>query len=184
MAEPYLGQIEIFAFGFAPRNWLLCAGQTLPINQYQALFSLIGTTYGGNGINTFQLPNLQSRIAIGQGSGAGLTPRVLGEVGGEENHTLLVTETPPHTHPINAAAKAVVANNVDAPGNTVVLAATTGKDKAGGTLTVNLYVTDQQPNQVMGPAIGMTGGQPHPNQMPYTVLNYCIATSGIFPSRN
>jgi microcystin-dependent protein len=185
MSQPYLGEIEIFAFGFAPKGWLMCTGQLLPINQYQALFSLLGTTYGGNGTTTFALPDLRGRIAMGQGNGQGLSSRTIGEVGGETNHTLLVTETPSHTHTLAATQNATIANNLNAPGPTVVLSQTTGRGTGGTTLTVNLYAADTNPSQPMAPAaIGTTGGQPHNNLMPSVALNFCIATVGIFPTRN
>lgn len=185
MADPYLGQIECFTFGYAPKGWLMCAGQLLPINQYQALFSLLGTTYGGDGIRTFQVPDLRSSLTMGQGNGPGLTPRVIGEVGGEENHTLLVTETPLHIHALAAAPNVDVTTNVNIPGPTVGLAQTVGKDKNGGVIAVNLYAVDASPNQPMAlEAVGSTGGQPHTNLMPYNTMNFCIATVGAFPSRN
>jgi microcystin-dependent protein len=185
MAQPYLGQIEAFAFNFAPRGWAICAGQLLPIQQNQALFAVVGTTYGGNGTSTFALPDLRSRLAMGQGSGAALTQRVIGETFGEENHTLLVTETPLHSHPLNTTANAAPASNTDVPTSATLLAQTTGTDTKGGALPVSLYVADPAPNQVLaGTAIGLTGGQPHANLMPYNTLNFCIALNGIFPSRN
>jgi microcystin-dependent protein len=185
MAQPYLGQIEAFAFGFAPRGWSICAGQTLPIQQNAALFSLLGTTYGGNGTTTFQLPDLRSRLAMGQGNGQGLTPRVIGETGGEENHTLLVTETPAHNHPVRTAAAPAPTTNTNVVGSTVVLAQGLLKPHTGATSAYPIYATDSAPNQAMAPsAIGSTGGQPHSNLMPYNTLNFCIALQGIFPSRN
>lgn len=184
MSTPYLGQVEAFAFGFAPKGWAICAGQTMAINQNQALFALLGTTYGGDGIRTFLLPDLRSRVAMGQGNGSGLTPRTIGEVGGEENHTLLSTETPGHSHPLMTAAKAATATNADAPGPTVVLAQSTGK--TGQTpFALSLYATNSAPSQPMAAtSIDLTGGQPHPNLMPFNTLNFCIALTGIFPSRN
>ena len=183
MTQPYLGEIEIFGFNFAPKGWLMCAGQILPINQYQALFSLLGTTYGGHGINTFALPDLRGRLAMGQGNGQGLTPRVIGETGGEVNHTLLITETPAHAHTLNAAQN--VSNPVNTPSSSVVLSQTAGRAVGGGALTVNLYASDTAPSQPMAStAVGVTGGQPHNNMMPYLALNFCIAISGLFPSRN
>jgi microcystin-dependent protein len=182
--DPYIGEIEIFAFGFAPQNWAVCAGQLLPINQNQALFSLLGTTYGGDGIRTFALPNLQGRVAIGQGAGPGLTSRTIGQVGGEENHTLTIQETPAHTHSLNTAANANTANNTDTPGSTVVLTTATGTDK-GNQLTVLPYVSDPSPSQALAStALNSIGGQAHSNVMPYLAVNYCISLSGIFPSRN
>jgi microcystin-dependent protein len=185
MAEPFLGQIEAFAFGFVPRNWAVCAGQLLAINVYQALFSLLGTTYGGNGVTTFQLPDLRSRVAMGQGSGAGLTPRVIGEIGGEETHTLLVTETPAHTHLLRAAAKPAATTNTNVPGPATVLAQSIGKPPTGADFALALYATDPNPSQAMSAgAVGVTGGQPHANMMPYLALNFCIALYGAYPSRN
>jgi microcystin-dependent protein len=185
MAQPYLGEIEIFAFGFAPKGWAICAGQTLPINQNQALFALLGTTYGGNGTTTFNLPDLRGRLPMGQGNGNGLTQRSIGETGGEPSHTLLLTETPSHNHGLAAAANVNVSTDVDTPSPTVVLSQTTGRKSDGSSLTVNLYAADPNPGQAMAPvSVGATGGQPHANLMPFLALNFCIAMSGIFPSRN
>jgi microcystin-dependent protein len=155
----------------------------LPINQYQALFSLLGTTYGGNGIQTFALPDLRGRVAIGQGNGSGLTSRLIGETAGEENHTLLSTEMPMHTHSFNAAANAT--GNSDTPDNTMALANATGT-QGGTTIIVNPYApTPPAPTVPMAPTeIGVAGGgQPHNNMMPYLALQFCISMSGIFPSR-
>jgi microcystin-dependent protein len=186
MSQPYLGQIEAFAFGYAPKGWATCSGQILSIQQNSALFALLGTTYGGNGVQTFALPDLRSRIAMGQGTGPGLTPRVMGEVSGEENHTLLVTETPNHNHSLRVAALPAPATNTQVPGPTVVLAQGLVKPTGGAQTTpLPFYVADTAPNQPMAPsAIGNTGGQPHPNLMPYLAINFCISLSGIFPSRN
>ena len=185
MAQPFVGEIEIFGFGFAPNGWALCAGQTLPINQNTALFSLLGTTYGGDGISTFNLPDLRGRLAIGQGNGQGLTPRVIGEVGGETNHTLLVTETPSHSHASAAAQNVNVSSNADTPSASVVLSQTTGKASNGGALTVNLYAADSNPSQALASAaVGTTGGQPHNNLMPFLAVLFCFDLVGIFPSRN
>jgi microcystin-dependent protein len=185
MSEPYVGEIEIFAFNFAPKGWAQCNGQIMAIAQNQALFALLGTTYGGNGIQTFALPDLRSRIPVGQGNGQGLTPRSIGQMFGEENHTLLGTETPAHSHPLQAKSNPVVASNTSTPGPGVVLAQTNGVDNKGGPLPVNLYATDSAPSRPMaGSAISVAGGQPHPNLMPYLVCNACIALVGIFPSRN
>ena len=184
MAEPYLGQIEAFAFGYAPRGWAICAGQTMAINQNQALFSLLGTTYGGNGVATFMLPDLRSRLAMGQGTGSGLTPRVIGQIGGEESHTLSSAETPSHTHLVQAAAQPAVGTNTNVAGNTVVLAQAAVK-QGGATTVLPLYAADSNPSQPMAAsAIGTTGGQAHSNLMPYNTLNFCIALQGIYPSRN
>jgi microcystin-dependent protein len=181
MATPYLGEIDYFAFGFAPKNWAICAGQLLPIQQNQALFSLLGTTYGGDGIRTFQLPDLRGRVAIGQGQGQGLSDRVLGEVTGQETHTIIPTEIPPHTHLVNA----IKANgtSVTVPVNNVLsVGSGTGP---GGSGPVNIYDVGAA-NAVMATnAIAPSpGAAAHSNMMPYLAILPCIALSGAFPSRN
>jgi microcystin-dependent protein len=184
MSQPFVGQIEAFAFGFAPRGWAPCQGQLLPINQNQALFSLLGTTYGGDGRSTFALPDLRGRVAMGQGNGAGLTPRVIGETVGEEAHTLLSTEIPSHSHSLMTAPNAATANNVDNPGPTVVLGPATATQ---GTISIpiNPY-TAANPTTPLAPSAitPNNGGQPHSNMMPFLVLEFCISLTGIFPSRN
>jgi microcystin-dependent protein len=165
MATPFLGQISIFSFNFAPKGWAQCNGQTLPINQNAALFALLGTTYGGNGTTTFALPNMQGRtpVYIGNGITQGLSA-------GEENHTLVVGEMPAHTHPA-------------AGGPPATLVTPSGNLPGSGT-TTNFYAASA--NTSMNPqAITNAGAsQPHPNLSPYLVLNFCIALQGIFPSRN
>ncbi|MDO8964023.1 MAG: tail fiber protein [Coriobacteriia bacterium] len=164
MAEPYLSEIRIMSFSFAPRGWATCNGQLMPINQNQALFSLMGTTYGGDGRVTFGLPDLQSRAPIHMGSRS-----TLGERGGEQAHTLSISEVPAHVHAVSAS--------------------TTGADRTtpGG----NVFATasaavygDGEDRVAMNPAlISNTGGeQPHINMQPYLVLSFCIALQGIFPS--
>ena len=185
MSEPFLGQIEVFSFGFAPTGWAQCAGQLMPIAQNQALFAVLGTTFGGDGIRTFALPDLRSRVPMGQGNGQGLTPRTVGQIGGEETHALTVGEIPLHSHSVAAISNPTTANNTDVPGGTVVLAQTVGVDKGGHPLTFDIYAPDNAPNQRMSAtAIGTAGGQPHPNLMPYVAVNFCIALQGLFPSRN
>jgi microcystin-dependent protein len=182
MSQPFLGQIEAFPYNFAPRGWQFCQGQLLPINQNTALFSLIGTTYGGDGATTFALPDLRGRVAMGQGNGSGLTPRVIGQINGEENHTLLSNEMPIHSHLLNTAANSSAANNINIPSSTVVLGSATAT-----TGTVQPFApVPPAPTQAMAPAaIGQsTGGQPHNNMMPYLGLSFCIAMNGVFPSRS
>lgn len=167
MATPFIGQIQMFGFNFAPRGWALCNGQTLPINQNQALFSILGTTYGGNGTTNFLLPNLQGRTAMQFGTGPGLSQRNLGQTGGAENVTLQTTQMPSHNHTASA-------NN-----------GTAGVGSpAGATWAQGPYSASS--NASMNPAdLSLTGGgQPHPNQPPYLVVNFCIALQGLFPSRN
>ncbi len=179
MAEPYLSQIEAFAFGFAPKGWALCAGQLLPINQNQALFALIGTYYGGNGTTNFALPDLRGRLAPALGQGGGLSPYVLGQQGGGESHTLTVAETPSHTHAINADNNGATGGS-NIPSSAVVLGS--GYANQTGSPAVNIY-SSAAPTIAMG-SLGPAGGQPHENRMPYLTLNYCISLTGIFPSQN
>jgi microcystin-dependent protein len=165
MAEPFLAEIRIMSFGFAPRGWALCDGQLLSINQNQALFSLLGTTYGGDGRVNFGLPDLRSRTPIHGGSG-----HTLGERGGEQAHTLSIAELPTHAHTAQAASAAgntpIAANNVLASANNVYGPA------------ANL--TALSPTSVA--SVG--GSQAHLNMQPFLTLNFCIALQGIFPSQN
>lgn len=170
MATPFIGQIMLNGFGFAPRNWAFCNGQLLPINQNQALFSILGTTYGGNGVQTFALPDLRGRVPIHWGNGPGLTPRSLGEVGGSESVTLLQTQMPAHNHVASASAAApsvgVPTGNAWATGGTAAYAATANTTMAVGALN------------------NAGNSQSHENRAPLLVMNYCIALYGIYPSRN
>jgi microcystin-dependent protein len=165
MAQPFLSEIRMVSFNFAPRGWALCNGQVLPINQNQALFSLIGTFYGGDGKVTFQLPNLQASMPISMGNSFNL-----GELGGEVNHILLLPEIPSHNHPAQGVSTS--ATSASAAGNT------------WASSTKNPYSIS--PNTNLNPltlsAVG--GNQPHNNMPPYLTLNFIIALQGIFPSRN
>jgi microcystin-dependent protein len=165
MATPFLSEIRMVSFNFPPQGWAFCNGQTLPINQYQALFSLLGTTYGGDGRTTFQLPNLQARMPVEVGNGF-----TLGQPGGEVNHTLVLTELPVHTH--QAQGVSTNATSASASGNTWAAS------------TQNPYSTS--PNTTLNPlTLSNTGGsQPHNNMPPYLVLNFIIALQGIFPTQN
>jgi microcystin-dependent protein len=169
MAEPFLSEIRIMSFVFAPKGWALCNGQLLPINQNQALFSLLGTTFGGNGQTNFALPNLQGRTPIHAGSG-----HTLGEQGGEQAHTLSIAELPEHIHAANATTTPATTNT---PANTLLLAQSIG---------ANLYASANSNLVAMSPAaIANTGGsQAHLNMQPFLTLNFCIALQGIFPSPN
>ncbi|HXD45250.1 MAG TPA: tail fiber protein [Pseudolabrys sp.] len=182
MTQPYVGEIRMFGGNFAPRGWMLCNGQLLAIAQYNALFALLGTTYGGNGTTNFALPNLQSRISVGQGNGAGLTPRTLGETGGQETVTLAMTQMPPHMHGLNASLTAA-ASGGQTPGSTVILGTPNGSGE--------LYVVDDgsqpPPTVEVLPSASCSqagGSQPHENIMPVLCVTYIIAINGIFPSRN
>ena len=169
MSEPFLGQIQAFGFNFAPRGWAFCSGQILSIAQNTALFSLLGTTYGGNGQTTFALPDLRGRTPLHMGQGPGLSSYDLGQVAGTESVTLLSTQMPAHNH-THVASSGPPADNL--PGGNFVAAAAIYAASPG--------------DSVMAPSsIGIAGGnQPHPNMQPYLVLNWCIALEGIFPSRN
>jgi microcystin-dependent protein len=179
MAQPFLGQIEAFAFNFAPKGWARCAGQLMPIRQNQALFSLLGTTFGGDGRTNFALPDLQGRLAIGFGQGLGLANYTLGQPGGEETHTLTATETPTHSHLINAVKNGTT-GGTSTPDTGVTLGE--GYSNEAGSPTVNIY-SSAAPTIGMG-SLGPTGGQPHENRMPLLALNYCIALQGDFPTQN
>jgi microcystin-dependent protein len=180
MSNPFLSEIRIASFNFAPQGWALCNGQLLPINQNQALFSLLGTTYGGDGRVNFALPNLQDRVPMHMGNN-----HLLGERGGENFHTLSISELPSHNHLASAAAVTADAGNPGrTPGPAKALAQAHAAT-ANGTQPVNIYGTGNVSEQFDPSAISNTGGsQPHENRQPYLVLNYVIALSGIFPSQN
>ena len=164
MSEPFLGEIKIISWNFPPKGWTFCNGQLLPINQNQALFSILGTTYGGDGRQTFGLPNLQGRMPVHVGNGI-----ALGELGGETSHTLNISELPAHAHTPRA--------NHTAPTLSVA---------AGNVWADNPSQYNSTSNTAMSPTcITATGGnQPHENMSPYLVLNFIIALQGIFPSQN
>ncbi|HEY1630260.1 MAG TPA: tail fiber protein [Rhizomicrobium sp.] len=178
MSTPFLSEIRIMSFNFAPKGWTMCNGQLLPINQNQALFSLLGTTYGGDGRVNFGLPNLQARIPIHMGGG-----HTLGELGGENAHTVNISEMAQHNHiPVGVPQSADAGNPGHQPGPTKALGqahAATG----GGAVDVNLYGTGTPSKVLAANSIGNTGGsQSHENRQPFLVLNFCIALQGIFPS--
>lgn len=171
MTEPYLGELRCFGFNYPPRGWAYCQGQLLPIAQNTALFSLLGTMYGGNGQTTFGLPDLRGRAPIGFGQGPGLSPRELGEVGGEEQVTLTAAQIPPHTHTVMGATDASTKSPTNAvPGVT-----------AGGSSYSSTPSTPM--NAGMIPPSG-GGNQPHDNISPYLATNWCIALEGLYPPRS
>lgn len=163
MSTPFLGEIRIISFNFAPRGWALCNGFLLPINQNQALFSLLGTTYGGNGSTNFALPNLQGRVPIHRGSGF-----TQGQTGGEAAHTLTLSELPAHSHA--PAASTNLANQAQPTNNFWSATGSYAPTSSGGMNAASIL------------AVG--GSQPHTNLSPYLVLNFVIALQGIFPSQN
>lgn len=175
MSQPYVGEIRMVGFNFAPRGWMLCNGQLLPIQQYTPLFSLIGTTYGGNGTTTFALPNLQGRVPIHQGTLTGGATYVMGENAGTENVTLLSNQMPMHTHLM--AVNNTPPSTADTPKGNYL-----GAQARGGT---NIYAATTDSNTLNPQALGTAGGnQPHSNMQPYLCVNFIIALNGVFPSRN
>jgi microcystin-dependent protein len=171
--DPFVAEIRIFPFNFAPKGWAFCDGQLLPLSQNTALFSLLGTTYGGDGKSNFALPNMQGNVPMHPGQGPGLSLHDLGETGGSETVTLLESEIPSHSHSLNAAAPPGV---VFAGDPTTAIARS-----SGGAIyqTSNAGLVQMNPS-----AIAPAGGdQPHNNMMPYLTLNFCIALQGVFPPR-
>lgn len=185
MSNPYLGEIMMFGGNFAIRGWAFCNGQLLAISQNDALFTLLGTQYGGDGVTTFALPDFRGRFPLSQGTGPGLTNRVLGELGGTESVTLTVPQMPAHIH---QPVVNLVDGTVDAPSNAVMPAKP--KQVVGGT-SATMY-TDPTKTPVAGDLIAMQaniitsagGNQPHSNIMPLLAVNFLIALEGIYPSQN
>lgn len=173
MSEPFLGMIAIYGFNFAPRGWAMCNGQILPIAQNTALFSLLGTTYGGNGQTTFALPDLRGRWANHVGQGPGLSSYDQGQVGGTESTTLTVNQMPSHNHNSTTPATAADGNSIDPAAGAVFGAGT------------SIYIAAAATIQMSPTPTSLTGGnQPFQILQPYLTLNFCIALEGIFPSRN
>lgn len=184
MSEPFLAEIKIVSFNFPPKGWAFCNGQFLPINQNQALFALLGTTYGGNGQTTFALPNLRGRVPIHFDSNPN-SPRPLGEAAGSTSVTVNIQQMPAHNHTMSGTATQAALVGGAIPASTKSLAqaiAATGSPPTN----VNLYSTNLSGLQAMNAAsiTNAGGSQPHNNMMPYLVLNFIIALQGIFPSRN
>jgi len=170
--DPFVAEIRIFPFNFAPKGWAFCDGQILPLSQNTALFSLLGTTYGGDGKSTFGLPDLQGVVPMQQGQGNGLSDRWLGEQGGVESITLLQSEMPLHTHSMAADVLDLADTSTPNPGAVYALS-------AGGTL----YQTSGNTDMAFQTLALAGGSLPHNNMQPYLTLNYCIALQGIFPQR-
>lgn len=176
MADPFVAEIRIFPFTFAPTGWAFCDGQIMPISQNTALFSLLGTVYGGDGKSTFALPDLQGSAAMHPGQGPGLSLYDLGQIGGSETVTLLVSEIPAHTHAVGRAL--ADAGNTVSPANAVWAQAGAGRGAAA------LYRDGSPTGQVNIQSLNVTGGGlPHNNMQPYLTLNFCIALQGVFPQR-
>ena len=173
MADPFVAEIRIFPFNFAPRGWAFCNGQLMPISQNTALFSLLGITYGGNGSSNFALPNLQGRAAMHPGQGQGLTERFLGETGGSDTVRLLQSEIPAHAHTLMASNE--IGEDRKAAGE--AMARSTGGALYGPVPNPPVAMASQ--------AVAPVGGDlPHNNLMPYLTLHFCIALQGVFPPRS
>jgi microcystin-dependent protein len=191
MSQPFLGMIILVPYNFAPRNWAFCNGQIMPIAQNTALFSLLGTTYGGNGQTTFALPDLRGRVPNSSGQGPGLQDYFLGESAGTETVTMTVNQLPAHTHVMGLGTLAAAANVKNAAGNRQSPAGNVPASEASG---VTAIYSNAAPDATMaGSAVSLSGApsaapvggsQPFPIVQPYLTLNYCIALTGIFPSRN
>jgi microcystin-dependent protein len=170
MAQPYVGEIRLFAGNFAPAGWAFCNGQLLPISENETLFQLIGTTYGGDGQSTFAMPDLRGRVPIHQGTGAGLSPRIVGEMGGSESVALTINQISNHTHAFLASTAPGTQSN---PAGSVL----------GASPSVTLYLEEGPTVNLNPAAIAPLGGsQPHSNLQPFQCINYIISLFGIFPS--
>jgi len=180
MSNPFVAEIRIFPFNFAPTGWAQCNGQLLPISQNTALFSLLGTTYGGDGKSNFALPNLEGSVLVQQGQGPGLSQYILGQTGGEDTVALNGTQVPAHSHSLNATTALGTTN---APGGNDLADPKKGVGP-GAHPTGNIYNT-QAPNVTAMTGIQPAGGSgPHNNLQPYLTLNYCIAMQGVYPPRS
>lgn len=177
MTEPFIGEIQIFGFNFNPRGWAFCNGATLPLQQNTALFALIGTSYGGNGQTTFQLPNFAGRAGCEQGQGAGLTPRRIGDAFGSNTVALTATEMPAHGHALVAFAQPDAAQKNGTP------APNCGFSTLGNA-NARAFAAGPANTQFAPAMIGANhgGSTPHANQQPYLGINFCIALQGVFPS--
>lgn len=171
--DGYIAQVILFAGTFAPRNWAYCEGQLLAISQNTALFSLIGTTYGGDGRTTFALPDLRGRVVVGAGSGPGRTPRSIGQASGSETVTLTVSELAAHNHNVSPLAKNGGGDDTNPGGN-----------KWMATASTDLYADSNNATMGASPSTNTGGNQPHNNMQPWLCINYVICLAGIYPSRS
>lgn len=176
MSTPFIGEIRMFGFGRTPTGWQACDGSLLSISEYDALFNLLGTTYGGDGQTTFAVPDLRGRLPLHQGQGLGLSNRVIGEVSGSETVSLIAQQMPTHTHFLNATTSAATTGT---PGTALLPGTVSGDTFYVNTITGNTAV---QMSPQMLSASG--GSQPHDNLMPTLTVQYCIATDGIYPSQS
>lgn len=179
MSDPFVGEIKIVGFNFAPSGFAACNGQVLNIQQNTTLFAILGTTYGGNGTSTFALPNLQNSAPMNMGAGLGLTPRTLGEQDGTASVTLTYSQMPAHVHQLNAALLSApnAAQNTPTPGASAMLGTSNPGQVYSDAPSGQVHMAEQM--------IGLTGGSlPHENRQPFIVLNFVIALYGIFPARN
>ena len=181
MQSPFVGQITFYPYSFAPTTWAFCMGQVLPISQFVALFSLIGTFYGGNGTSTFQLPDLQGVVPLGQGQLLGGSDYVLGEIAGEETVTINSSTMPGHSHSLNATSAQGLVNN---PSNAILADPFVG-GRTGKTATGNIYNQGPKNTTLVLTSLALSGGNfPHNNLQPTLVLAPCIALQGVFPQRS
>lgn len=197
--EVYIGSIMTFGFSFAPSSWQMCSGQLIPLSQYQALFALLGTSFGGNGTTSFQLPDLRGRLPLGQGAGPGLSPRTIGEFSGNENVSMTIANMPTHTHTavFTPSGSSGYMASTNTAGNKLVPSATNNvlAGSPPGTDAAAIWATNTPaPTIPLGGGGGSAGGTvtnapngsslPAAIMNPYLVLNFCIAMQGIFPTRN
>ncbi len=178
MSNQFIGEIRVWACNFAPRDWIMCNGQLLAIQQYTTLFSILGTTFGGDGRSTFGLPNFPGQAPMEQGHGAGLTTRVLGEELGESSVTLLTSQIPSHDHKVNGAIGGTGSGTGEFTG------VPSAQAWLGTSAPGSCYSTGSANAQLASQAIGLMGASgPHDNMQPYLALNFCIAANGMFPPR-
>jgi microcystin-dependent protein len=180
MGTPFIGEIKLISWNFAPQGWAFCNGQLLPINQNQALFSLLGTMYGGNGQTNFALPDLRGRVPLHMGGGF-----IEGQTGGENSHTLSMSEMPAHNHFLQADGVTAATSNSNTPVATNWIGQTIGVPSQGSNFPVQIYSTSAANNAMAQQTVTNTGGsQPHENRQPYAGTNMIVALLGAFPSRN